>query len=70
MGSAEMLAAVMEFLGAENLEHVISVTGIDEDGLVSVTRLEATGALHGLVNLVSQTSLTAMEAAHPVSQLP
>ena len=58
MGSAELLAAVMEFLGADNLEHVISVTGIDGDGLASVTRLEATGALHGLIHLVSQTSLT------------
>lgn len=60
-GPPEMLVAVMEFLGVDKLDHVFSVTGMEEEGLVSVTRLQARDKLHGLLDLVSQTSLTARD---------
>ena len=60
----EILAQVMKFTGADNMDQLVSVTGMDKEGLVSVTRLQASDKLHGLADLLSQTSLTARDLSH------
>ncbi|MFP6751585.1 MAG: DUF1559 domain-containing protein [Pirellulaceae bacterium] len=60
----EILAQVIKFTGADNMDQLVSVTGMDKEGLVSVTRLQASDKLHGLADLLSQTSLTAEDLSH------
>ena len=61
-----ILEAVLKFTGADTMDQLVSVTGVEKDGLVSVTRLQASDKLHGLADLLSHSSLTPGD----LSQIP
>ena len=57
------VAQILEFLGADNLGQLANVSGMDDDGVVSVTWLQATEGLQGMLDLATKGSLTPEDLA-------
>lgn len=55
------LLQLLRQAGLDNLKTVTTVTGLDDQGLLSVSRLSSEGPLHGLVGLVGDKPLTASD---------